>query len=875
MACGDAGGDGGCPGNKQCEYDAASQTADCTEPAVCETSVDCNGNRQCGGRSCLPAASCRDDIYEPNDSYVDATVLTQVSQNASASGSVCAGDTDTFVFVTTDIVDPTTEGTIVVDVSIPRRDIGLGGAELVLKDSNQQEIASSTLGAMGQEGEMRVTTPLGLTDHGEYIVEVKPADDLKSPPGLSYDVTVNILPQQAIQACEDARNISVQERLSSDTADATSSALRSSCLADEGASSKEQIFELHVPESREVTLQTTPRRDDVDLSLAMRGRCLDYGTERVCRNGNGPGSEETISRVLSKGTYYVVVQSPADTPEGVFDLSVSGGYVTTCAEGDSYCSNPTVSNICVSDGSGYESFSCISGCNPSTGRCFPPEGDRCVSAPDVQKGAGGYNVTFPLGQLTSEYTLQPGGCIDSSDPRTGGPDRTFNVQIPPQNAITAQVSFEGDVEGSMYLAESCGDISGTCSQGVQGSGSTPSREILRYANETNQFQTRKLVVDTAAGQNFGDATVSITYAEIICQPGDAQCNADGDVETCNDVGTGYSVSSQCFSWTCSMGACQRPDTCMGAVDATQAAGRAGGVLYRDNWSELSNDYEGSGCALQPENVDGNESVYEITLQAGEVLDANLTSSFPVDNDPALYLMPSCGELDSSCLDGDFGGNSAANIEYYADTQQTVYLVADADDTTDEQFELELQIRQSSCTANTSTCQNGDVQYCQANGLAQQTYACGGGGCSNGFCSNNASDYCWDAEDVTSQLKASGGWSKTIDWSNFTADVETDNACGVDGFDSDGEDAFFRADLAMGETLNATLSPNGSSDDATLTVVRNCLKHQVSCVAGDAPSSGDATVSYTASSSETVYLIADHDNQFSTPSTDFTLTGSIQ
>jgi len=875
MACGDGSGDGGCPGNKTCDYDPSNQTADCAEPEVCETSVDCNGNRQCGGRSCLPAASCRDDIYEPNDMYAEATVLTQVSQNASASGSVCAGDTDTYLFLTTDIVSPTTEGTIVVDVSIPERDIGLGGAELILKNSDRQEIGSTTLGAMGQEGEMRLTTPLGVTEHGEYIVEVRPAEDLKSPPGLSYDLTVNILPDSTVQACENARSISVDERLSSDLGNATSSSLKSSCLADEGASSNESIFELNVPESREVTVSAVPQVQDLDISLAMRGRCLDYATERVCRNGGGPGATETISRVLSAGTYYLIVQTAGDNSDGSFDLAVDGGYTTTCAEGDSYCGNPTISNICVSDGSGYESFSCISGCNPSTGRCFPPEGDRCVSAPDVQKGAGGYNVDYPLGQLTDEYTLQPGGCIDSTDPRTGGPDRTFNVQIPPQNAFTAQVSFGGGVEGSMYLAESCGDISGTCSKGVQDSGATSSQEVLRYANTTNQFQTRKLVVDTAAGQNYENAQVSITYAEIICEPGMKQCNQGGNVETCNDIGTGYNVSSQCFSWACSMGSCQRPDTCMEAVDVTQKASRAGGVLYQDNWGELSNDYEGSGCAIQSDLVVGNESVYKVTLQAGEVLDANLTSSFPVDNDPVLYLMPSCGELDSTCLDGDIGGNSAANIEYYAPQQQTVYLIADADDTTDETFELELQIRQSTCTAYSSSCQGGDVQYCQANGLAQQTYSCDGGGCSNGFCSNNASDFCWDAEDVTSQLKASGGLTKTIDWSNFSADVETDNACGVRSFDSDGEDAFYRVDLAMGETLNATLNPNGSSADATLTVVQTCLKHQVSCVAGDAPFNGNATVSYTASSSETVYLIADHDNSFSTPSTDFTLTGSIQ
>ncbi|MFB6350363.1 MAG: hypothetical protein ABEK29_01030 [Bradymonadaceae bacterium] len=39
-ACGDAGGDGGCPGNRKCEYDADAQTASCREPETCQTSID-------------------------------------------------------------------------------------------------------------------------------------------------------------------------------------------------------------------------------------------------------------------------------------------------------------------------------------------------------------------------------------------------------------------------------------------------------------------------------------------------------------------------------------------------------------------------------------------------------------------------------------------------------------------------------------------------------------------------------------------------------------------------------------------------------------------------------------------------------------------
>ena len=877
MLCGQGSGDGGCPGNKRCEYDADTGVGQCIPPEVCETSIDCNGTDHCGGRSCIQSFSCRQDIYEPNDAYADATLLTQVSESASVSGSLCAGDTDTYIVIPNDLVDPTTEGTMVVDVTLPKRDVGLGGADMVLRDSDRQEIASASLGPLGQGRTMRVTTPLSLTDRGEYIIEVTPAEDLKSPPGVSYDLDVDIVPEATVRACSNARSVTVGERISADISQSMSRALRSSCLSDQGTGSQESVVELNIPESQEVTIRATPLTDAADLSLSLRSRCLAYASERECTNQNGPGGSETISRILGAGTYYLVVQAPAGSSPGAYQVSVDGGYRTECAEGDSFCSNPTVSNICGSDGSDYQEFSCISQCNPSTGRCFPPRGDRCVDAPTVQKGAGGYNVDFPLGQLTDQSTLPPQGCIASTQPRTGGPDRTFDVQIPPNNAITAEVTFGGDVQGSMYLAETCSDLSGTCVKGVQDSGSASNTEVLRYANDSPDFQTRKLVVDTASGQDLDNAEVSITYAEITCEPGTSRCGAEGNVETCNEIGTEYEVTSQCFAWECSNGSCQRPDTCMDALDVTPSASRAGGVRYRDAWGELADDFGGSGCNISSQQVSGNDSVYEVNLAAGEVLDASLQSSFPVNNDPALYVMPTCGELSSSCLDGDVGGNSPAEIQYYASEQETVYLVADADDTEDETFTLDLIIRQSVCTPGSTTCVTGDVQYCEPSGLAQRTYSCGGGGgCSSGRCDTSSSDFCFDAEDVTSALKSNSGLDKSLDWSNYSRDISPRYGCGnVRTFDTDGQDAFFMADLAAGETLDASLNPNGSATDATLTLVSDCLRPAFSCLAGDAPFTGSADVSYTATTAETVFLIADHDDGSSTPSTNFSLTGTIR
>ncbi len=875
-ACGNNSGDGGCPGNQVCQYDESNNTASCTEPDVCETSIDCISDRVCGGQKCLSAISCKDDVFEPNNMMGEATDVFSVAPDGFVQASLCQGDTDMYAVTTTDEVEPTFSGQIVATVTIPRRDIGLGEATMTMNDPDGNEIATTSLGAMGQDRQMSLTTTLGVPDHGTYSLEISPGENLTQN-GLDYDLSVRIEKENATAACTDAQAITPGQRVSGDTEESAGAGLGSSCTSVTN-NSNDAVYALGVERSQEVTIEATPTRDDADINVSIRSRCPEIATERECVDENGGGSAETLTTVLSKGTHYIVIQGPAEGTLGPFSLLVTREFFTACGPDDDYCADGSTASVCQRGGGQFGQVSCDAGCNPTTGRCFPPDGDVCATAESITDMGSSQTRQIDFRQFNNNYSVSPDGCLDGN-PRTGGPDRTFEVTVPSNKTMTATVNYEDGAQGAMYFVDDCTDVDGTCTKGAQGDDDSPSEEEIFFKNDTQSEITKTLIVDTAADQRLSTADVGFVFEDIVCASGEGQCMSNGNQEVCNEKGTAYSETVEC-KFPCQNGTCPG-DTCMAPFNVTQPArSSSNGVTYGEFlWSDFSADYQGSGCGIASSHTEGYDTVMQVDLQAGEVVSATVYSddSSP-NNDPSIYIQDTCAALsDSTCLAGQETNDETASAFYQASSAQTVFIFADADDLDNsEEISVEVNVGQPICTPGGSSCSSGDVAECSPSGLSQgNTYSCSTG-CTNGFCNNRDSEYCWDAENITSQLKASGGFSRMIDFSNFSNDIEADLCGGVDDFDNDGEDAVYLVDLQPNEQLTATLDPMGSSEDATAYIIGSCSDPAGTCKDGDDPFFGSANVSYTAgNSAEQVFLVADHDDGFTTPSTQFQLTGSIQ
>ncbi|MFB6350360.1 MAG: hypothetical protein ABEN55_11795, partial [Bradymonadaceae bacterium] len=210
-----------------------------------------------------------------------------------------------------------------------------------------------------------------------------------------------------------------------------------------------------------------------------------------------------------------------------FDITVDQAYETRCTDAANYCSDGQTAHLCDFDGGGFTEVSCDAGCQPSTGRCRPPDGDVCESAPSVSSSDATLTRTVDLLQHRDDYALGAESCLETDNPRTGGPDRTFQVELEARQSVTVTAAFANEAEGAIYLAETCDDAGTSCVTGAQRSTETATREVLRYSNLTENSQTRTLVVDTAAGQRIGDVDVEFEFTEVVCDPGSKTCNQNG------------------------------------------------------------------------------------------------------------------------------------------------------------------------------------------------------------------------------------------------------------------------------------------------------------------------------------------------------------
>ena len=878
VACGNASGDGGCPGNQTCEYDASNLTASCQEPDVCETSLDCKDGRQCGGQSCLDPVTCKDDLLEPNNTMEEASVFTDVAQGLLASGSLCQGDIDMFTFSTTEIVDPTDSGEIVVQVDVPQRDIGLGTLSATLNAPDGSQLDSGSLSQTADDGSVRLRTELGIPDHGTYSVSIQPGDQM-SAAGLTYDLTVSIEPAETVQACSGAQVISSGQRVSGTTEGSSSSGLGGSCLADDETMA-EKIYALELDRSREVTVSVNPVLSTADAAVSLRSRCLQPATEVTCVDDAGEGQGESFTEVLSAGTHYVIVQAPKEATLGNFELTVESSFSTTCGPDDNYCGDGQTAQVCSAEGGRYNQVACDEGCQPSTGRCFPPSGDRCEDAPQLMN-EGGMNGnsnatltrTIDLNQLRNDYSIAPDTCLGTEPTQTDGPEQTYEVSVPAQKAVTVTATFDNEVDGSLYFTESCSDLQTTCATGAKDSlPDDPASEELTYSNQTDQDQTRYLVIDTAAGQNYGDVEVTVEYKDVICTPGMDQCSQAGNVETCNEFGTAYAETAAC-GLDCESGICQG-EACPGAIDIPNDGNE---YTYSFALSDFADDYDinGAGCMGSSfDDSDGKDAVFKVDANAGDIFDL----TWDTGNDPSLYVSTDCQDVGNTCVFGmeDFG--DSVSDQFSVSSTDTYYIFADHDEDSFGSLAstqtLTAKVSAPQCTAGASavSCQgSGNLQYCDSVGLFQ-TYSCNGG-CSNGTCGTPQGELCADAKPM-----ADGDSDSQSQYVGINAvDPVGSNQTGSCSFPENtaGADWVYAVDLQAGETLTADYTGTSSFGSGSCCDLMYLLKDCYDTTTCVDTAENDGSITYTASTAETVYVVMDHDSYTNNTTYGFDITINVQ
>ncbi|MFW5965944.1 MAG: hypothetical protein ACOCV2_00435 [Persicimonas sp.] len=878
-ACGDAGGDGGCPGNQECVIDTAEETTECVEPTECETSTDCKEGRQCGGRVCMDAVDCRDDLFEPNDGSDEATAFFDHAESNALRASVCQDDVDVYTFDSRDVVDSTARGELLVEVQVPPRDRGLGQLEVELTDEDGNTETAST-GPMGEDGTARLEYSLGVDGHGEFEVEVAAADDDMQQPGVAYDLSVDLLEEDTVEACDAAETIRPDSRVEGDTADADSVSLGSECL-EEGDTYGDLIYELELDSPQEVTFDLEPQLGSADLSMSLLEACTRPGSEQNCVDEAGEGEGETMTQLLDEGSHYLVVQAGSEGTGGPFELNLDTVHVACTPESD-YCDGANEANACTSDGGRFEPVECDNGCNPSSGECYPPEGDECLDAPVVDVDEDSelpqtFEEEINLAQHSANYTLDPSEdqqedfCVEADEEsdladRTGGVDASYEVELPAETALTAEATFADEVEGAIYLVDDCLETEETCEKGAIDSTDTATREELTYANTSSEDETFYLVVDTAEGEAVSTADFELNFEEVVCTPGARTCGEDV-LEECEEYGRSF----EAVDGECTLG-CETDDTCDPNQDDCHDAYCAGTdclgaeeIEADSEWetvefdrSEFDNDHDvaGSNCGLSGSS-DGEEAVFSVEADEGDLIRA----IWETDTEATLYLSTQCDDYQDNCARADDSFGNEVPLEYRAPEDGTYYLFADSEEEADEEFgdsSLSVQVLDA-CDpqSDTPTCNSDDdVEACRPPG-GTDTYACDDG-CTDGSCDSESANHCFAAENITDEASGADALSRTIDWQDFDDNLMADGTCGQDGDDLLGPDAFYEIDVEEGDWLFADIETEEEFGNTFLMLTDDCQDPGDSCEESVYETGGEASIEYYADSDETLYLIAGPD-----------------
>ena len=418
-ACGPGDGNGGCFGAQTCVYNAGELTATCVEPSACETSLDCTGDRQCGGESCLEPVACQNDNFEPNDSESEAVPFEEAAVNQAVQAELCGGDVDVYTFNTQDFEPFTIRGTLFLSLDYAVRDQGLGEVEIELlkqqPDDSFEPVTTASSGLRGRDGAAVIERSLSAAEQGVYMVRVTGVDDVSSA-GISYTLSAHLINERGVDACAAATEIATGQTASGDMSTASSTQFGASCTSVSNEN-PEQIYYFTLDEPSRVNITAAPTVLEEDISFSLRSECLASHTELACVNDDVEGPENLSSRLLDPGTYYIIVEAAPGATLSTYEVSVSAT-AANCSDASSYCEDATVSNFCP-DGGGLQTADCQNGCDPTTGRCFRVDGDLCRTATEIAPGA---TETIEWNQYFNDYNVPIGGCVPESNgsTETGG-----------------------------------------------------------------------------------------------------------------------------------------------------------------------------------------------------------------------------------------------------------------------------------------------------------------------------------------------------------------------------------------------------------------------------------------------------------------------
>ncbi|CAN0306927.1 unnamed protein product [Laminaria digitata] len=452
--------------------------------------------------------------------------------------------------------------------------------------------------------------------------------------------------------------------------------------------------------------------------------------------------------------------------------------------------------------------------------------------------------------------------------QTDGPDLFYAVTVQPSEILEVTLESYGDEPPLLFIIEDCMSPEATCLAGAQELGSSNTASVL-YVNDTGAAKTVIVGADnefSTADEPFG---LNFNTRPPECTPGQRECDLNGStLKLCNEFGLfdRYNCNGGCGNVTA--GRCDTPsgDVCFDALPLTGPTGSVADAAFTGTNSFEIGPLGAGGCFVDDfDENDGPDTFYSIDLNAGDVLEASITTPHA---GAYLFLLEGCSP--GSCFDNTWKQPVDTSISYYAAAATTVYLAVDTDFTSavTDTYTLDYNVSSGlACVPGESRCIDGaTLGVCSNDGTSETTTAC------SGACTARACEVDVAANDICATVSGAAdvgdGISVFANYDDLTNDIDMPSS-NCTGVQTDGPDLFYKVVVNPGEILQAKVESYGD-EDPLVYIIEDCATAESTCLAG-AQERGTSAVSEVLWANDTGMVktvIVGADNEFSTANEPF-------
>jgi hypothetical protein len=522
------------------------------------------------------------------------------------------------------------------------------------------------------------------------------------------------------------------------------------------------------------------------------------------------------------------------------------GQGQTCAPNTARCVDDTTLAVC--DNLNNEArVTCSQGCNVSACNLDAAAVDACVAMNPTLIGDG-IAVFGRYDDLSNNtISLPSSGCTGGTTP---GNDAFYAIELLPNEGVLAELrGYGGSEDPILYAFTDCADAPGTCVGGDR----DPDNDFvsrLDFVNDTGAPQVYYIAVDSSSGADES-FFLTVTKRRPDCAtPGLTSCGTDNlTLRVCND--DGFNERYLCDGG-CAGAACGQPrgEICADSIALTGTSGS----FQQMNWlgdSTVTFDPTTSGACIFENGVetDGPEAFYSVTLGAGDLLRASLTTG---EADARMFLVSDCADTSSCVAVSERDGSG--ELFYRSDTGGSFTLVVDVDGTTSSTYSLDYEIISGfTCAPGTARCVDAaTLAICRDGGASEQTVLCT---CADGACVADVptTDVCADASaavDVGAGVLVRGNMDDLTETITLPS-----SACA--GVETDGHDAFYKVELGLGQSVVAEVR-SLDNESLALYAFTDCADAENTCLAGTsgASSSNRLTYTNTTGAAQTLFIALD-------------------